>query len=133
MAENTHIDLEQQSGNPKDPPEISDLDVKEAQLGEVKKALSNETFSEDSDSADYEPYHCHCCSQKCHEKEKDFLTYPEEEDEPPIIYQPKITSVDSVESEVQFAAPKCQCANCALKNMCKSRHQCGSLQHIKTL
>lgn len=136
MGEKTHINLEQQSGNPLNPPEISDLDVKVLKPAEVKKELSDEIFSEsDSDSAAYEPYHCHCCSKKCHDKEKDFLTNPGEEDDPPIIYQPKVTSVDSVESEVRFAAPKCQCANCALKNMCKSRQNnvghCSISKHFR--
>lgn len=124
MVKNKHIkNVEVRTVHTKVSPESSDWDCKIIPLREVKKEVSKEIFSASDDSADYEPYHCHCCSKQCHDKKRDFITSPGEEEDPPIIYQPKITSVESIESEVQFAAPKCQCANCALKNMCKSR-QC---------
>lgn len=120
MVKNKHMKhAEKRTVQPKVSPESSDWDCKIIPLREPIK----EIVSESDDSADYEPYHCHCCSKNCHAQKRDFLTARGEEEDPPIIYLPKNTSVDSIESEVQFVAPKCQCANCALKNMCKSR-QC---------
>lgn len=91
---------------------------------------SQETNGQDSKSSDesvYESYTCHCCGNKCHDEKRDFLISEDEANDPPLIYLPVITSIESAESEVQFVAPKCHCANCALKNMCKL---CSDLNNV---
>lgn len=87
------------------------LDDKESKTSEKRS----------SEESEYESYACHCRGNKCHVEQKEYITSEDDADDPPIIYQPTIHSVDSAESEVKIVAPKCQCANCALKNMCKSR------------
>lgn len=85
-----------------------------------------------SEESEYESYACHCRGNKCHAEKRDFIASDDDADDPPIIYQPTIHSIESAESEVKIVAPKCQCANCALKNMCKSRRNVCRSQHIKT-
>lgn len=76
--------------------------------------------AESSDS-EYEPYGCTCKQNKCDAEVKDYISSGEET--PPILYTAPSglrNSQDSVTFKI--AQPKCQCANCPVKNLCKSTY-----------
>lgn len=76
-----------------------------------------------SEESEYVPYVCHCCMQKCQAEERDFRPSQSDEEDPPILYNTQSIGPDSQEVEVKILQPKCQCANCPLKNLCKSLYQ----------
>ncbi|XP_032597653.1 phosphatidylinositol 4-kinase type 2-beta isoform X3 [Drosophila grimshawi] len=65
----------------------------------------------------YEPYVCHCCKEKCDAAEKDYMSSQSDEEKTCVRYYAPSVMGDSDESDLKIALPKCQCANCPLKNM----------------
>ncbi|EDW83760.2 uncharacterized protein Dwil_GK13780 [Drosophila willistoni] len=65
------------------------------------------------------PYACICCKERCQSLEKDYLPAASDlEDEPPILFDApsmKRGSDDTV--TVKIERPRCQCANCPLRNL----------------
>ncbi|KAL7728852.1 hypothetical protein ACLKA6_004198 [Drosophila palustris] len=78
---------------------------------------TTELSRNESEESAYVPYVCHCCKQKCHAEEKDFLPSQSDDEDPPILYDTHSIDPNSQEAEVKIVQPKCQCANCPLKNM----------------
>jgi len=65
-------------------------------------------------------YACICCEHKC-PLEKDFLeSQSDKEGDPPFLVNSPSMARDSKDTvTVQIAAPRCNCANCPLRNLCK--------------
>lgn len=99
-------------------------DDRSAHVGPAPAKGNDSVSRQESEESLYEQYVCHCCKQKCNAEEKDYLSDGEEE--PPILYSAPSGMRDSEDSDTfKIAQPKCQCANCPLKNMCKCRqHRC---------
>ncbi|XP_030556170.1 phosphatidylinositol 4-kinase type 2-alpha isoform X3 [Drosophila novamexicana] len=91
-------------------------DDRSAHVGPAPAKGNDSVSRQESEESLYEQYVCHCCKQKCNAEEKDYLSDGEEE--PPILYSAPSGMRDSEDSDTfKIAQPKCQCANCPLKNM----------------
>ncbi|XP_034117566.1 phosphatidylinositol 4-kinase type 2-alpha isoform X2 [Drosophila nasuta] len=101
---------------PKPKPRVEHIELKESANNNNSNS-ENTTQEDDSDVSSYVEYECHCCKQKCHDAEKDYLPSHSDEDEVPVVYSSQPTTHDSIATEVKIQQPKCQCANCPLKNM----------------
>ncbi|XP_023177014.1 phosphatidylinositol 4-kinase type 2-alpha isoform X2 [Drosophila hydei] len=90
--------------------------VKNADARITSSAVRDGVIASESSDSDYEPYGCQCERNKCDAEEKDFLTSGEET--PPNLYSAPSGMRNSNDSVTfKIVQPKCQCANCPLKNM----------------
>ncbi|XP_017965646.1 phosphatidylinositol 4-kinase type 2-beta isoform X2 [Drosophila navojoa] len=89
--------------------------AKRGSVDTATAAVAAFSGAESSDS-EYEPYGCTCKHNKCDAEVKDYISSGEET--PPILYTAPSGirySQDSVTFKI--AQPKCQCANCPVKNL----------------
>ncbi|XP_017142627.1 phosphatidylinositol 4-kinase type 2-alpha isoform X2 [Drosophila miranda] len=105
---------------PPDPDGHRQSALSDEQPSTSKAALAKYDSTRPSVDSKSLSYVCMCCEvQKCHAPEKDFLESPSDaEGEPPfIINAPSMVAGSNDTVTVRIARPRCQCANCPLKNM----------------
>ncbi|XP_022222534.2 phosphatidylinositol 4-kinase type 2-alpha isoform X2 [Drosophila obscura] len=111
---------------PPDPDPDLDLDghrprpLEDEQPTTSKAALAESDSTRSSVDNKSVGYVCICCEvKKCHAPEKDFLESPSDaEGEPPfVVNSPSMVTGSNDTVTVRIARPRCQCANCPLKNM----------------
>ncbi|KPU75516.1 uncharacterized protein Dana_GF11648, isoform B [Drosophila ananassae] len=102
--------------SPKPTHEPPSLDNKIQKVQDLPTTSHNAMQSRSSVESDSVPYACHCCEGKCQVEEKDFLE--SETEEPPLLVNSPSMARDSNDTvTVRITRPRCQCANCPLKNL----------------